>query len=512
MKLSINIIIRELEKNYKFKQIKPISDFFDIGRPLFFSIGMTVMPNRVYVTDGAALEKYMGTVPVSALLLVCGKVKGALDAKCNVLEFEEGITPMMLFNDLQDLYEYYDRWAQSLRDLSDSGRSLVALLDATEEVLKNPLAIYTADFGIVAKSEGLKDDIDFSESHVPYELINSLKQDALYNSGRDYKRTYIYPGHITGYNSLCINIFRGKEFAYRAFVADKNQPIRPGDDAVLEYFGKFIQKMLTGNLLSVHMLHQDQHPNIIETLLSRIISDEKVDYSLIERSFETVNWSSQDRYCCITVKIATLDYQNHTVKLLCNQLENIVPYSCAFEIEGNIVLFANLSLADCDAEDIISKAIYFFRDNYLKAGVSDEFTGFMDMYYHHKQARIALDFVCRQYSYRWLLRFSDIALNNMIEQCMKELPLHVVCAKNVLNLKKYDEEHKTEFYRTLECYAQNHFNALQTSKAMFIHRSTFLYRMERIKELFGIDLDNDDSFLYTLLSMKMLEVAKYAKA
>ena len=60
----------------------------------------------------------------------------------------------------------------------------------------------------------------------------------------------------------------------------------------------------------------------------------------------------------------------------------------------------------------------------------------------------------------------------------------------------------------LPIYIQNKFNAVQTAKELQIHRSTFLYRMERLQNLFHLDLNQRDSLLYTLLSMKMLELSK----
>ena len=49
---------------------------------------------------------------------------------------------------------------------------------------------------------------------------------------------------------------------------------------------------------------------------------------------------------------------------------------------------------------------------------------------------------------------------------------------------------------------------METAKELQIHRSTFLYRMERLQTLFGLDLNQQDSLLHILLSMKMLELSK----
>ena len=44
----------------------------------------------------------------------------------------------------------------------------------------------------------------------------------------------------------------------------------------------------------------------------------------------------------------------------------------------------------------------------------------------------------------------------------------------------YDEEHNTQLLYTLETYFNNCQNAVKTSKALFIHRNTLLYRLDQM--------------------------------
>ena len=56
----------------------------------------------------------------------------------------------------------------------------------------------------------------------------------------------------------------------------------------------------------------------------------------------------------------------------------------------------------------------------------------------------------------------------------------------------------------MEQYVKHHFNAVKTAGALFIHRSTFLYRLERIKTQFGLDLDDENqSILHLMLSIQI---------
>ena len=77
--------------------------------------------------------------------------------------------------------------------------------------------------------------------------------------------------------------------------------------------------------------------------------------------------------------------------------------------------------------------------------------------------------------------------------------------EKLLRLKYADEENGTEYFRTLRLYLDNHFNAVQTARELFIHRSTFLYRLERIKAILGTDFNNKDEILYLMLSFRLLD-------
>ena len=53
--------------------------------------------------------------------------------------------------------------------------------------------------------------------------------------------------------------------------------------------------------------------------------------------------------------------------------------------------------------------------------------------------------------------------------------------------------------------------AVKAAKELFIHRSTFLYRMSHIRELIHIDLEDPDQLLYLLLTYKLFEMEENEK-
>jgi len=85
------------------------------------------------------------------------------------------------------------------------------------------------------------------------------------------------------------------------------------------------------------------------------------------------------------------------------------------------------------------------------------------------------------------------------------MPVGLLCAQELIFLKQYDDEKKTEYFKTLKSYLNHQMNASQTAKALFIHQATMVYRLKRLVQLTNIDFSNADQMLFLHLSFKMLE-------
>jgi sugar diacid utilization regulator len=103
--------------------------------------------------------------------------------------------------------------------------------------------------------------------------------------------------------------------------------------------------------------------------------------------------------------------------------------------------------------------------------------------------------------------FRDVKEVLLLDNCLKELPATMVCAPEVLALKNYDRKHNTIYYETLYSYLRNNQRPVQTIKELNIHRSTLIYRLEKIQKITGLDTVNFDNQWYLLLSYKLLDHA-----
>lgn len=64
----------------------------------------------------------------------------------------------------------------------------------------------------------------------------------------------------------------------------------------------------------------------------------------------------------------------------------------------------------------------------------------------------------------------------------------------------------TEFLSTLEAFFEEHGNLTRTAKRLHVHRNTLLYRMDRIKEISGLDLENPETRLAVHLALRIRRI------
>ena len=70
-------------------------------------------------------------------------------------------------------------------------------------------------------------------------------------------------------------------------------------------------------------------------------------------------------------------------------------------------------------------------------------------------------------------------------------------------LKQYDEAHHTELYQTLEVYLNHERGLNQTAQVLGLHRNSLMYRLKRIEQLTGVNLEDAQVRLHLMLSYKL---------
>jgi purine catabolism regulator len=110
----------------------------------------------------------------------------------------------------------------------------------------------------------------------------------------------------------------------------------------------------------------------------------------------------------------------------------------------------------------------------------------------HQEAKQALTMSRRLYGPGQVTRFEDLGIYRLLFAA-RELPeLRSFHDDALTALIDYDRQHGAELLRTLGAFFAGRCGPKETAAILGVHRNTVLYRLERIRELTGFDLDDAD--------------------
>ena len=499
MRISMQILADRLRQNYPDCQLGKMSDEMNLKRPLFYQSGTDFKKNKVYIVRKEDATEAMLDNHGDNLLLIVGELlfnpKKSIFGVCF---FPSCTNAEELFNIVQRIFDTYDAWDERMQNLALSERTLKTLLDGSHRIFHNPIMVSTTGGFVIDYSSLIDAMPEFQEILQNNQVTALINEDGMPGKPPEVKH---YEDSVTQRNNLFVDIYDKNRYGYRVILVEATRKLKVYDEYLLLHLAKYVQQML-----EKYTVLQSDISYTLDRLLSNILTEEHMDLASMGARFENFHWKESHTYFCMNIHVSTVDRQNLTViRFICHQIENLVKGSCAFLLQDHIVVYVNLNHYGRNLEEAVRLMSGFLQDSYLKAGISYEFTGLQTLKQYYLQSRIALEEGMKRYPLRWVNRFEDIALDYLIGKCTERLKPKVVCSRAAITLRDYDREHKTDYFETLRTYIYCQMNAVKAAKKLFIHRSTFLYRMAHIKEMVHIDLENPDQVLYLLLTCKLLE-------
>ncbi len=99
--------------------------------------------------------------------------------------------------------------------------------------------------------------------------------------------------------------------------------------------------------------------------------------------------------------------------------------------------------------------------------------------------------------------YEDLGLYRLLVGLRDQAELQRFYDETLGLLARYDRAHGTELVATLAAFFEQNANASQTARVLYVHRNTLNYRLQRIAEITGLDLDDAEARLALQLALKI---------
>jgi sugar diacid utilization regulator len=144
----------------------------------------------------------------------------------------------------------------------------------------------------------------------------------------------------------------------------------------------------------------------------------------------------------------------------------------------------------------------------LKAGVSSVFSDIRLMADQSYRSKTALELGHRLHPSKTLYPYEDYAFYHLLNRLPQGTDMLCHCHSSVLMLREYDCMHGTDLMADLRAYVRNKGNAAEAASDLHIHRNTFKYRIDKIKDIMDVDFVRNEILFEITMSLHILDYAE----
>lgn len=124
----------------------------------------------------------------------------------------------------------------------------------------------------------------------------------------------------------------------------------------------------------------------------------------------------------------------------------------------------------------------------------------------YKEAKMALDVGKIFYSDRKVMAYSNLGIGRLIYQL--PMPLCKMFIKEIFDGKS-PEEFDEETLVTINKFFENNLNVSETSRQLYIHRNTLVYRLDKLQKSTGLDLRVFEDAITFRIALMVVKYMKY---
>ena len=274
------------------------------------------------------------------------------------------------------------------------------------------------------------------------------------------------------------------------------------DEVKKKYQRDIVHNILNGLLSSKEMTEAAAQLGMKESDTYRVVD------------FHTIKKNVQRKYT---------KEQLHEVGIIVGELMHLLPDALIYRNMDQIVMIQQVDSNQTELEyqkemeeieKVIQQSIlYRKKDTDFQIGIGKSVEGYQRLKESYHEASRAIKYIdiirlVTGDKNKSVVHYSNLGFFQIFGEIDDVTELERYIPETLKKLYLYDDEHKGELITTLQVYLRNKQSIRKTADEMFVHYRTISYRLEKIKQISGINFDNANEVLAVsngLIIYKMLK-------
>lgn len=434
--------------------------------------------------------------------------KNYIEKNLTIIELNSKLDQLDIYNEVKAIFRrdsMCNQFKVKLLELVINDVGLKEIVNVATEMIGNPLVVIDLSFKVLVSCpiQYISDSLWFDnvqKGYCSYEFIAELKKLKIIKEVSDLN----HPFEVTcpeSPNKKVVSRIRveGKVVGNLILIECQNK-IKSDDYVYLELISNIISK----ELKKKHF-YKNTRNTLREEIIYDLLEDNLDDDKIIKERLNHASLIFNDYIRIYVIDISKYKLR-HSIyeRFLESQILKFFPLGYLIYYKNYIVIINTKKESDL-IESKSKEIITFLSENSLKMGVSNEFSSIKKCHIFYNQAVEALKIGTIIDSDKCFFQHENIqpyVFIYRLKDSLREEDFH----NNALNLIKiYDCENQADLYKTLCAYLKNNHNITKASEEIHVHRNTLRYRLEKISEVLGFDINEDDNSFKLYNAIKQMD-------
>lgn len=327
-----------------------------------------------------------------------------------------------------------------------------------------------------------------NQDDITPEMLEQLSQDENYTNAIYHTEVFPYHGpkndHGNSLVSICYNIRVNYQYEARLLGQSSNFQFFYGCYAWISMIGKLIESTFIANYNSQSKTQESYH---FYELIQNLANGVPINMDEAPQILKMAGWEVQDKYQVYIFQFQLEESEIVTRRYHQSIIQRLMGSCCVWPIEEGICCVRNLTRTPSICLDIRNDLSFFIRENFCYLGQSNSFDSIYHLKNYYLQSKYAIRLGLKKKDTSWNYKYENLILPYILEQAREHMPALELLHPAIRILKEYDEREQTELVKTVYEYMKNQYNITHTAAALFIHRTTLLFRLNRIQVLTGLN-------------------------
>ena len=504
MLISLNIILDFLKDFNPESHVKDKQKAFT-GIGIGKKTGQGLYQDQLYLCELKDFESMEGR-DSSVCLMVMKKQgqKVPKDANLTNIVFADYEGDFLdFFSYVQASYAVVSNWCSKMDEYLIKNRSIQDILSLSESVIGNTITISDSSFALVAYTEGIDCDCRLTSRLIKngyhdQEAIDLFTKNKMTEKWRDAIDIYESDEmNLSDYPIICKVVHYYNNYYSHIVMLCDHKPSSPGL--------KDIFKLLVDHLMvcfEKQWLDNNQMPHIHDSLIISLAGPNNLSEETVKNRAKNSGLPFNSKF--FLFRIETEDASNIMLQRIEREI-SIVYQDTKVTLykQALLILILQPLKAKDKSKDILNRYKDILKRYHAHCGVSNSFSSLMGLHLANEQAKVAIA-NCKEQD---ICFFDDCYIRHLLTSDPQNAFLSTSTTASLIlkDIAFYDKKHGTNNLELLKAYLDFDRKATETAALMHMHRNNVIYRIGRLCEQFGINLDDPKERLRLLVAYEVID-------